>query len=347
MRIANRVERVKSDANASVAGFFCMAAACLLAVTPVFAQNERTGVARPNPEAITASPDYVEPVTPPAKPSAAVPQAAAETVYGPYVPYQAPGQGDAAATSQSVAAFDPDANIVTAATAGRAERRLLSGPGDSASKADPDSGIVTHVPTVPGEIPDGTLMMVRLRENLSTLTTQPGTKFSAEVSAPVMSEGRVIVPIGALLEGRVTWVRGGKRIGGPAAIHLEPRTVTLPDGAQYLVHARVIDTDGWDNTKVDGEGTITRRDLGKGTLAAMSLATGGTMAAGAVFGGLPGALIGAGVGAGASTIVWLKQDRQAELPKDLGVVFSLTEPMSVTPFSATVAPVILAVPGGE
>ena len=39
----------------------------------------------------------------------------------------------------------------------------------------------------------------------------------------------------------------------------------------------------------------------------------------------------AGIGAGVGTIIWLKQDRQAELPKDLGLVFSLTEPMSITP----------------
>ena len=57
----------------------------------------------------------------------------------------------------------------------------------------------------------------------------------------------------------------------------------------------------------------------------MGLATGGTVAAGAMIGGVPGAVIGAGVGAGVSTVVWLKQDRQADLPKDLGVVFSLTE----------------------
>ena len=93
-----------------------------------------------------------------------------------------------------------------------------------------DAGIVTYVPSRPGEIPEGTLVKVRLREDLSTLTTRPGTKFRAEVSEPVMRDGRVIVPVGSLLEGRVTWVRGGKRIGGPAAIHLEPRTVTLPDG---------------------------------------------------------------------------------------------------------------------
>jgi hypothetical protein len=48
-------------------------------------------------------------------------------------------------------------------------------------------------------------------------------------------------------------------------------------------------------------------------------------------GGVPGALIGAGVGAGAATVVWLRQDTQAELPRDLELVFSLTEPMNVTP----------------
>ena len=109
----------------------------------------------------------------------------------------------------------------------------------------------------------------------------------------------------------------------------------------------MIDTDRWDSTKVDDEGTILRRDNGKKTIAAMSLAAGGPLAAGAVIGGVPGALIGAGVGAGVSTVVWLKQDRQAELPKDLGVVFSLTEPMSITPVSAAVVPLKIGTPGGE
>jgi len=161
-----------------------------------------------------------------------------------------------------------------------------------------------------------------------------------------MRDGRVIVPAGSLLEGRVTWVRGGKRIGGPAAIHLEPRTVTLPDGMQYVLRAQAIDTDRWDSMKVDSEGTILRHDRGQKTAAAISLSAGGGAAAGAMMGGLPGALIGAGVGAGVSTVVWLKEDRQAELHKNLGVVFSLTEPMSVAPVSAMVAPV-KAGGGGE
>jgi hypothetical protein len=319
-------------------------------VTPSFAQNDRSGVAHPDASVVTVSPDPVDTpaqpaTTPKAKPSAAIPAGTSETVYGPYVPYRAPGSP--AASQNAAAAFDPDANIVTEATAGGAQRRLLSGPDSATLKADPDAGIVTRVPSLPGEIPDGTLIRVRLREDLSTLTTQPGTKFTAQVTEPVMREGRVIVPVGSMLEGRVTWVRGGKRIGGPAALHLEPRTITLPDGGQYLLRARVIDTDSWDNTAVDSEGTIMRKENGKKTLAAMSLAAGGPMAAGAIIGGVPGAVIGAGVGAGIGTVVWLKQDRQAQLPKDLILVFSLTEPMSITPLGASAAAPKVTSPSGE
>jgi hypothetical protein len=272
-----------------------------------------------------------------AKPSAAVPMTATTpaVVYGPYVPYRAAGSAEAAAASASAAAFDPDANIVTAATAGRDDKRLLAGPVGKA-KNDPDAGIVTYVPAPAGEIPDGTLVRVRLREELSTLTTKAGTRFSAEVSEAVLRDGRVIVPVGSVMEGRVTWVRGGKRIGGSAAIHLEPREVTLPDGSEYVLRARAIDTSSWDNTGVDSEGTITLRESRKRVAGVMGLTAAGGMAAGAMIAGVPGALIGAGVGAGVSTVVWLRQDRQAVLPKDLGVVFSLTEPMSVTPVNAGV-----------
>jgi len=61
------------------------------------------------------------------------------------------------------------------------------------------------------------------------------------------------------------------------------------------------------------------------------------LVAGAVLGGLPGAVVGAGVGAGVSTVVWARQDRQADLPKDLCIIFSLTEPMRITPMSAQLA----------
>jgi hypothetical protein len=328
----------------------CAAAACMVVAIPAWAQNtadQLTGVSHPSSAPITTDANDLSVSSAPApahaKPSAAIP-ATPTTTYGTYVPYR-PASSDSNSTAAAEKPYDPDANIVTESTAGRAARRPLAA--QSADKLDEDAGIVTYVPSRPGEIPEGSLVKVRLREQLSTLTTRPGTKFTALVSEPVMRDGQVVVPAGSMLEGRVTWVRGGKRIGGQAAIHLEPRTVTLPDGTQYVLRARAIDTDSWENTKVDSEGTIMRSENKKRNAAIMSLTTGSGLAAGAMIAGPAGALVGAGVGAGVSTVVWLKQDRQAELPKDLQIIFSLTEPMSVTPASAALTPIKPIQAGGE
>ena len=53
------------------------------------------------------------------------------------------------------------------------------------------------------------------------------------------------------------------------------------------------------------------------------------MAAGGVYGGVPGALIGGAIGAGVGTVVWLKQDREEELPAGTKLVFSLNAPIAV------------------
>ena len=352
MRIVDRVERVGRGREIKAAGTVCMAAAWILLATPALAQDangmaqngadlkggaaqeERTGISRPDSAAITVTPysddadsnsPSVQPA-PPAKPTAATPAAASTRRTTP----TAYGEG-IAASGKDAKGFDPDASIVTEETAGRADRLLQS---ETLAEEKPDTGIVTLVPSRPGEVPDGTLVKVKLMEELSSLTTKPGTSFTAEVSEPVLRDGQVVVPVGALLEGRVTWVREGRRVGAAAAIHLEASTVTLPDGSRYMLRARVIDTNSWDDTKVDGEGTILRKDHPKAMDAMTSLSTVGGMAAGAAMGGVPGAVIGAGLGAGVSTAVWMRQDRQADLPVDLGVVFCLTEPMRVTPMSA-------------
>jgi len=342
MRIANRVAFKPAGLLAGTASVASLAFAWMLAASilaaPAFAQSARTGVSIPDNSVLTTDSDAPAATQ---KPSAATPAAPAKpSAYGPYVPYTGP-KAAAPASSSNNTTFDPDASIVTEATAGSDQRRPLN---DTSS--NPDAGIVTYVPSVAGEVPDGTLLKASLREQLSTLTTKPGAKFTAEISEPVMRDGRVVIPMGAVLGGRVTWVHGGKRIGGSAAIHIEPYTVTLPDGSEYLLRARVIDTNSWDNTKVDDEGTIMRSENKGRNAAVMGLTTGSGMAAGAMIGGVPGALIGAGVGAGVSTVVWLQQDRQAVLPQGLGLVFSLTEPMRVTPASAEATPVkTAAVPG--
>jgi hypothetical protein len=281
-------------------------AALVLAAAPVFAQT--TGVSNPDSAVISAT-DDAAPVAAPAvrrplteKPSAAVNSPAGDsagTVYGPYVPYT----GAKPAAGVDVASVD-------------------------AASGDVDSQIITSVPEREGELREGTLLKTQIKETLSTSSTLEGSRFTAEVMEAVERSGRVVIPVGSILEGRVTEVHGGRRITGAAALHLETQDVMLPDGTHYAVHAQLIDT-SLSGLKITDEGTLKRKDHAKEMLAVASLTTGGAAAAGAVLGGGVGAVVGAGIGAGVSTVIWLKQDRQATLPKDVALVFSLTAPMEL------------------
>ena len=202
-------------------------------------------------------------------------------------------------------------------------------PADVPAKPDVDAGIVTRVPGPANRLPIGTLVKVRLNTGISTATTGSNTAFTAQLTEAVVRDGHVLLPAGSTLSGLVTDIHGGKRVSGAASIHLRTISVTLPDGTSYQLRGQVIDTNLLRETKVDREGTIIRRDHAGKTAATFALAAGSGAAAGAVIGGVPGALVGAGVGAGVSTAVWLKQERQANLPVETRITFSLTAPLVV------------------
>jgi hypothetical protein len=289
-------------------------AALVLAAAPVFAQTA-TGVSHPDPAPITSDDAMpaVKPLTP--RPSAAIPAATPSTeVYGPYVPYSGPKVAGAPVATHVAPVENPE-----------------------------DAMIVVDVPERAGELREGTLLKTKMISTLSTESTVAGSRFTAEVTEPIERNGRVIIPVGSILEGRVTEVHGGKRITGGALLHLETSNVTLPDGTHYIVHAQVIDT-GKSEFKVTDEGTLKKKDHARETLAVMGGVTGAGAASGAVMGGGVGAIVGASIGAGVSTVIWLKQDRQATLPKDVQLVFSLTTPMRLTPLNG---PAISSVNTGE
>jgi hypothetical protein len=282
-------------------------AAFVLAAAPVFAQSAGTGVSHPDPAVITA--DDAQPTPRPltAKPSAATTAAPATTeVYGPYVPYTGPKVASSAVAPSHVTPVEDPA----------------------------DAMIVVSVPERAGELREGTLLKTKMQDTLSTASTQRGTKFSAEVTEPIERDGRVIIPVGSILEGQVTEVRAGRPITGTAMLHLETRDVTLPDGTHYIVHAQLIDI-GKSQFNVNDEGTLKKKSDAKKTLVVVGGVTGAGAVAGAMIGGGVGAAVGAGIGAGVSTVLWLKRDRQATLNKDEKMVFSLTVPMILTPLNGT------------
>jgi hypothetical protein len=299
-------------------------AALVLAAAPVFAQSPAMGVSHPDSAPITS--DDVAPAPKPLtpRPSAAVPMTSAPAtteVYGSYVPYTGPKVAGAPVVTHVVPVENPE-----------------------------DAMIVVSVPERAGELREGTLLKTKMINTLSTESTVTGSRFTAEVTEAIERDGRVIIPVGSILDGRVTEVHGGKRISGGALLHLETSNVTLPDGTHYIIHAQVIDT-GNSDFNVSDEGTLKKKGHVKETLAVMGGVTGAGAATGAMLGGGVGAAVGAGIGAGVSTVIWLKQDRQATLPKDVKLIFSLTTPMILTPLNgpaiSRVSPGASAVPTAQ
>ncbi len=284
-------------------------AGAMMVATAVSAGAQMTGVSHPEPVPMTSAPEEV-PLPPvyaapaPAKPSAALKMRDSESVRAPEV---------LAAENRP------------AAREGNVDGMIVGDDVRGLVPPETDENVVTRVEGPSNQLPVGTTLKARMGQTLTTKGTEEGAEFTAELTEPVLRDGRVLVPAGSLLSGRVTDVHGGRRMTGGASIHLQPRAITLPDGTRYKMYGQVIDTSLYKRVKVDGEGTIVRHD---GTSAgAVGLSAGAGAAAGAVFGGWPGALIGGAVGAGVGTVVWLRQDRQEELPAGTKVVFSLTSPM--------------------
>ncbi len=194
---------------------------------------------------------------------------------------------------------------------------------------NPDSEIVTYVPIGPNELPIGSKLDATLQQPISTQTTQPGSRFTAQLTADVSRNGVVLLPAGSIVYGRITHIHGGRRISGPSAIRLQPESVSLPDGTVYPLHADVTDLDHYAASHVNPEGTIVGNTHPGQTVATVGLTTTSAVVAGAVIGGPVGAGIGLGVGAGVAGVWWLKHDRQQELATGTSIVFTLNTPLQL------------------
>jgi hypothetical protein len=192
---------------------------------------------------------------------------------------------------------------------------------------DINSGIVTDVHVASNQLAPATTLRAQLDQNISTKETIAGTRFTATLTADVGHDGRVLLPAGTVVHGRITQIHGGRRISGNAAIRLQPDYVVLPDGTTYKLHAEVTDLDHFQDSHVNSEGTIVANGHPKATAAALGLTTGSAVIAGAMIGGGVGAVVGLGVGAGIGA-VW-RRDRQEALPRGTEIAFTLNESLFV------------------
>jgi hypothetical protein len=217
--------------------------------------------------------------------------------------------------------YTPHANALHA-------RSAASSFGSSADSRD--DGIVTYVPGPANALPEGTTFRVRMLQDIDAGSTTPGTPFRGTVTQDILRDGKVVVPVGAELHGRVVSASTGNRLHGGSVIHLRPDEFVLPDGTRYHLHAEVIDTFGSD-TKPKGEGDIVANQHGKRTVAELGLGAGSGAIVGAAVGGGVGAVVGTAIGTSVVTAHWLLTNWSADLPASSIVVFSLTDPMFLNP----------------
>jgi hypothetical protein len=228
------------------------------------------------------------------------------------------------AQSDSVPKPDQVAPTAAAATATPATLSIAT------ATASPPAGLT---------IPAGTKFPVELKHAVSSKGTHEGDGVYAETTFPVVINGRVMIPAGTYVQGRISHIQRGGRVKGRAEVQMHFTTLIYPSGYTVLLPGAVENAPGVDKTSVtDEEGTI-RADSQTGQKVGTVATTAG---AGAVAGGLSnggkGALIGAGVGGAVGTAIALLtrgNDVRMDAGTTMEIVIQRDVPLDATRVPAT------------
>jgi len=298
--------------NRSILVFAFVAATSTLFAQQSSQNGQYQGTSNPPPDdTIITDADQAPPT--PAKPSAAHPlmaPSAATTAAQPAISSAMPATANNTAVQHSASTLPSD---------------LTTGPMSS----DPDGDIVHPAPLGPGELGEGTMIRVRLLDDLSSSLSEKGESFRSRVATDVLAGGNVVIPAGSEISGQVTEASMG-HFGSRGSLMLRPETVTLPNGQSFRLHAVVTGAPATHN-QVNSEGMITAdsRKLRAG------IEYGGAVGAGAVtgayLGGPVGALAGSLVGAGLVTTHLLVSHPQAHLDSGDVLMLTVTERVHLDP----------------
>jgi type IV secretion system protein VirB10 len=148
-------------------------------------------------------------------------------------------------------------------------------------------------------VPNGTHILLSLRNALDTKHSKEGDRVYLETVYPVSAGGRIVIPRGSFVTGVVSQAKQAGTVKGKGEIYIRFDSLTLPNGITRSFLSRLSNADT-PNGKVDrDEGKITgQRDTGRD---ANTTAEGAGIGAG--IGGVAGSAAGAplkGVGIGAA-----------------------------------------------
>jgi len=144
-------------------------------------------------------------------------------------------------------------------------------------------------------LPAGTTIQVKMDIEINSKVSSAGDTFTVTVSKPVVVRETEILPIGTIIEGRITNVKPASFGGSGGSFEIKFETLRLANGARRSIEA-----------------VLTNLEKPKSPAARNTLSVIGGTALGALIGTAVskenGTLIGAGIGAGAGTsaALWRK-----------------------------------------
>ena len=167
----------------------------------------------------------------------------------------------------------------------------------------------------PVAVPAGTEIAIVLDQSISSERATSGDPFDASIAAPVMVNGKTIIPKGAHVQGIIVEARASGRLKGVARLRLALNSVEVA-GKSYDLQTTSLTRSGQNHDKRNW--TL----IGGGT--------GAGAAIGAIAGGGKGAAIGAAVGAGAGTATAAATGKKdIVLPAESQLNFKLSQPVSI------------------
>jgi len=191
-------------------------------------------------------------------------------------------------------------------------------PPPTAAPAAPSAAPAVPVVKPPEQItlPSGTFFSVRTIDNIDSTRNQTGDEFAATLDVPVVVNNRVVIPRHSDARLRLVQASSAGRMSGRSELKVELVSVTA-DGRTYPM-----ETDYYEQA---GASRTTR--------------TAETVGAGAVLGGIIGAIAGRGrgaaigsvAGAGTGAAVEARtHGQQVRIPSETKLSFTLKSPVTVT-----------------
>jgi hypothetical protein len=180
-------------------------------------------------------------------------------------------------------------------------------PFDGASQK---TGISPTRKLVPGSLPSGTVIHVRLRTPISSASSASGDFFDAVLDEPLVIDGKAVVSRGAFVKGRVVGAKASGNLQDPGYLRLT-LTRILVNGKFYPVQSSSIFVKGGSHQ----ERTLAM--IGAGTNARAMIGNAGEP---------KGALVGT-----AAPPAILNGEQDIGFAPGHRLTFRLNEPLSVTP----------------